>query len=248
VLKLSFREEQIISGLWDGNSLSHIITEGAPISTFWGYQVVGIFQDTVEVKNAPLHEDSWLEDPSRGVGRWRYADTDSSGVIDTDDRTYIGSPHPDFTLGIPMNFQYRGFDLSLFWYGSFGNELFNYQRFAGSRILGSWGMPGVDNIQAILPQINDRAPEREGFHHSYLIEDGSYLRLNQIIFGYNFNTSSWEGIEIFRIYFQANNLLTWTDYEGLDPNVISPDYRLGLDYGYYPNVKSYMFGLNVTFK
>jgi TonB-linked SusC/RagA family outer membrane protein len=248
VVKLSYRNEQIYSGRWDGDSYTHIITEGQPISTFWGYQVLGVFQDTIEVKNAPLQEDSWIEDPTKGIGRWRFEDINENDTINSDDRTYIGSPHPDFVIGIPMNFRYKGFDLGLFWYGSYGNDLLNQQRYIGTRKLQSWGMPGVIDRLAELPQINDMAPEREFFYNTSLIEDGSYLRLNQLILGYNFDTGSWNTIERFRIYFLGNNLLTWTDYEGLDPNVLSTDYQLGFDFGYYPNVKSYMLGINITFQ
>jgi TonB-linked SusC/RagA family outer membrane protein len=262
ILKLSYRNERIFEGPWDGDGSSHIITEGQSISMFWGYQVLGIFQDTVEVKNAAIHEASWIEDPANGLGRWKFADVDSSGTINTDDRTLIGSPHPDFTAGIPMNFRYKQFELSLFWYGSFGNDILNYNKTntdywntwissddqKSVRILQSWGLPGVDNAQAKLPQINDKAPVRETFFNTELIEDGSYLRLNQLAFGYNFKTENWKGIGRFRIYFQGNNLFTWTHYQGLDPNVLSWDYILGFDYGYYPNVRSYMLGLNIIFK
>jgi hypothetical protein len=115
-------------------------------------------------------------------------------------------------------------------------------------LLQSWGFPGLDNSLAILPQINYAAPERESHNNSYLVEDGTYLRLNQILLGYTFNTSTWKGIGNFRVYLQGNNLITWTNYSGLDPNVFNDDHALGYDYGYYPNVRSYMLGLNITFK
>jgi TonB-linked SusC/RagA family outer membrane protein len=263
VLKLSYPDEKIPSGNWAGGGsvTSHVTTAGQPISTFYGYQIVGIFQDTTEVIDAPIHEDIWSEDPTLGVGRWRFADIYQNDTINTEDRTYIGSPHPDFIIGIPMNFRYKGFDLTLFWYCSYGNDLYNVNKRQmdlyldgdpysqkSDRLLQSWGFPGADDSNARLPQINDRAPIRESLHHSYLVEDGSYFRLNQLTLGYNFKTLSWKGIEKFRIYFQGNNLLTWTSYEGLDPAVSQRDDQLGMDDGSYPNVKSYMLGLNIAFK
>ena len=270
VITLAEEDQIIFNGNWDmEGQQSHIITAGMPISTFYGYQILGIYQSEQEVLDGPKYvfgewddDGTWVPNPVEGVGRWIYADLNENDSIDIKDRTYIGSPHPDFTIGIPMNFRYKGFELMLFWYGSFGNDIYNANKFQtdiwntwvnpnsqkGIRLLNAWGLPGVDNAKASLPQVNDFAPDRESFNSSYMVDDGSYLRLNQVMLGYNFNTGSWKGISNFRIYFQGNNLLTFTNYDGLDPNVISYDYTLGNDEGYYPNVKSYMMGLNITFK
>jgi TonB-linked SusC/RagA family outer membrane protein len=270
VTKLSDFDKEVFYGDTDqGGFRSHIITIGKPIGTFYGYQILGIYQTEEEVLEGPRYvfgkweeDGTWVPDPAAGVGRWNFADIDENDSIDSNDRTFIGSPHPDFTMGIPLNFKYRGFELMMFWYGSFGNDLFNVNKMQtdlwrtlrgqntqkGVRMLQSWGYPGFDNSQAILPQINYAAPEKESHHNSYLVEDGTYLRLNQIMFGYTFNTSNWKGIGNFRIYLQGNNLITWTNYEGLDPNVFNNDYTLGYDYGYYPNTRSYMLGLNITFQ
>jgi hypothetical protein len=190
-----------------------------------------------------------------------------------DDRKILGSPHPDFTFGIPMNFTFKGFSLDLFWYGSYGNELFNstkagtdllYQTYIenqqfGKRILDSWGMPGVDNPKADLPEVNGSSIENAPMEYypeiSFYIEDGSYLRLSQLILGYDFNVSSWKSIERFRIYLQANNVFTLTNYKGMDPGVtrtptegydFANDFTLGFDSGQYPAPKSFLFGLNIT--
>jgi len=270
VTKLSEEDEIIFNGIWDmEGKRSHVITAGQPISTFYGYEILGIYQNEQEVLNGPEYvfgewqnDSIWVPNPASGVGRWIFSDLNQNDSIDIGDRTYIGSPHPDFTIGIPMSLKYKGIELVMFWYGCFGNDLYNANKFQtdiwntwvnpgtqkGIRILQSWGLPGVDNDKAILPQINDYAPDRESFNSSYMVEDGSYLRLTQLMLGYNFNTKGWKGVGNFRIYVQGNNLLTFTKYEGLDPNVVSYDYTLGVDEGYYPNVKSYMLGLNVTFK
>jgi TonB-linked SusC/RagA family outer membrane protein len=270
VTKLAENDTAEFYGHWDkGGQFSHIITVGKPIATFWGYRILGIYQNEQEVLEGPKYvygrwenDSTWVPDPAAGVGRWNFADVDKNDSIDSNDRTSIGSPHPDFTIGVPISIKYRGFELTMFWYGSFGNDLYNVNKAQtdlwktqggrntqkGARLLQSWGYPGLDNSQAILPQINYAAPERESHNNSYLVEDGTYVRLNQILLGYTFNTSSWNGIGNFRIYLQGNNLLTWTNYLGLDPNVFNDDHALGYDYGYYPNVRSYMLGLNITFK
>jgi hypothetical protein len=270
VTKLSDFDQELFYGHWDkGGQLSHIITVGKPIATFYGYQIAGIYKNEQEVLEGPKYvfgrwenDSTWVPDPAAGIGRWNFADIDENDSIDSNDRTYIGSPHPDFTIGVPLTFKYKGFELTMFWYGSFGNDLYNVNkaqtdlwktqggRFTqkGARLLQSWGFPGLDNSLAILPQINYAAPERESHNNSYLVEDGTYIRLNQLLLGYTFNTSNWKGVGDFRIYFQGNNLITWTNYLGLDPNVFNDDHALGYDYGFYPNVRSFMLGLNITFK
>lgn len=270
VTKLSDTDEELFAGTWDkGGGFSHIITVGMPISTFYGYKILGVYQNEQEVLDGPKYvygewtnDTTWVPDPATGVGRWIFADINENDSIDSGDRTYIGSPHPNFTIGMPLNLKYKGFELTMFWYGSFGNDLFNVNKMQtdlwktqggrftqkGARLRQSWGYPGFDNSQAILPQISYAAPDRESHNNSYLVEDGTYIRLNQLLLGYTFNTSNWKGIGNFRVYLQGNNLITWTNYLGLDPNVFNDDHALGFDYGYYPNVRSYMLGLNITFK
>jgi hypothetical protein len=152
----------------------------------------------------------------------------------------------------------------MFWYGSFGNDLFNASKlfwdfnkyFTNSQkaktILKSWGYPGVSNSEAVLPQINDNQPGTELEPNTYYVEDGTYLRLSQLTLGYNL--PSTKTYERFRVYIQGNNILTMSKYTGLDPMVSTPDangsggdLRTGVDVGQYPVVKSFMLGVNVTF-
>ena len=260
---------------WGGrsfvNHLGRTVTmEGYPISSFYGLNILGIFQTQEEVDTH-----AWQQGAT--PGRWIFEDTNKNDSIDygnplTDDRIILGSPHPDFTFGIPMHFKYKGFSLNLFWYGSYGNEFYNGlkgqdflvvdgyypQEQFSKRMLNSWGMT-EDNSNAILPQINANvgveAPLEYNVDLSYFIEDGSYIRLGQTMLGYDFDVSTWEAVEGFRIYLQANNLFTFTNFQGMDPEVnrsesnlyeFINDFDLGLDGGQYPNPRTFLIGLKIT--
>lgn len=206
-----------------------VTMEGQPISSFFGMNIIGIFHTSQDVDRH-----AWQE--GAAPGRWQFEDTNGNDSIDfsnphIDDRIILGSPHPDFTIGIPMNFNYKGISLDLFWYGSYGNETRNGSKTLdmlvsgyfennqfGKSILQSWGMPGVCDRFAELPQVNantiDEAPMEYFDELSFYIEDGSFIRLSQLIVGYDFKVSTWKSIERFRIYIQANNLFTFTNYQG----------------------------------
>ncbi len=184
---------------------------GRAISEFFGRQVTG-FDST---------------------GRFTYADIDNNGTIDDDDRTYIGSPHPDFTYGINLNAGYKGFDMSLFFSGSQGNDAYNYQKiftdfptFFGSnqstRVLDAWT---PSNTNATLPALSQTITNAETNPNSYFVEDASFLRLKNLQIGYTFNDNiaSTIGLDMLRLYVQGTNLFTITDYQGLDPEVVSND-------------------------
>ena len=260
---------------WGGrtfmNHLGRTVTmEGYPISSFYGLNILGIVQTQEEVAINPWQQGA-------APGRWIFEDTNKNDSIDygnplADDRTILGSPHPDFTFGIPMHFNYKGLSLNLFWYGSYGNEIYNGlksydflvadgyypQDQFSKRMLQSWGMI-ENNSNAILPQINAdvgvSAPLEYNVDLSYFIEDASYLRLGQAMLSYDFNTTKWKSIERFRIFFQANNLITYTNFKGMDPEVnrsessvyeFINDFDLGLYNGQYPTPKTFLMGLKIT--
>ena len=236
--------------------------QGHPLASYFGYIIDGIFQTQAEV-------DAHADSPGAAPGRFKIRDVNGDGLIDAQDRTFIGSPHPDFTYGASINLAYKGFDLSIFLQGVQGNELFNankyfqdfVQTFQNSQkaktILQSWGYPGVDNASARLPQINQNAPDIELAPSTFYLEDGSYLRVKYVTLGYNFdqNALSNAGLQNLRLYVQATNLLTITDYSGIDPEVGLASYYgqgadvggIGVDRGQYPVVKTFTFGLSATF-
>jgi len=193
-------------------------------------------------------------------GRWTYEDVNGDGTINDDDRTYIGSPHPDFTYGVNLAASYKGFDVSAFFSGSQGNDAYNYQKiftdfptFFGSnqnvRVLDAWT---PDNTDATLPALSQSITNAETQPNSYFVEDASFLRLKNLQVGYTFNDdiTSSIGLDMLRLYVQGTNLFTITDYTGLDPEVISNDnLSLGIDgpNPVFPLAQIITVGINTKF-
>ena len=212
---------------------------GQPISFFYGRQVTG-FDDN---------------------GRFTYRDVNNDGQITDDDRTRIGSPHPDFTYGVNLTLDYKGFDLSAFFSGSQGNDVYNYEKiftdfptfFLGNRstrVLDSWT---PDNTNATLPALSQSIQGVETQPNSYFVEDASFLRLKNLQIGYTFPNDIAQsiGMEMFRVYVQGTNLFTITDYQGFDPEIITNDnLSLGIDFGNfgnYPLSQILTLGINTKF-
>ena len=193
-----------------------------------------------------------------GSGRFVYEDVNGDGTVDDNDRTKIGSPHPDFTYGINANFEYKGFDASLFFTGSQGNDVYNYNKvftdfglfFNGNRstrVLNAWT---PSNTNTSVPALTGSYPLEEASANSYFVEDGSYLRLKNIQVGYSLPETITEkiGMDSLRLYLQATNLFTITGYEGFDPEVIAYDnLSLGIDSRVYPVSKIFTIGANFKF-
>jgi hypothetical protein len=222
-----------------------------PIAQFYGYVVDGIFQNQTQVNN---HADQ----PGKGVGRLRYRDLNNDEVIDDKDRTFIGNPHPRVTYGLNINVFYRRFDLGLFIQGVQGVDLFNFTRYytdfyydlgnRHSRILDSWT---PSNTSSSIPRISSVDANNELRPSTYFIENGSYLRIRDLQIGYTIPTRLLK-IQDLRVYFQAQNLLTLTAYEGMDPEVSLVNYTserrnldIGVDRGIYPNSMVFLVGINV---
>lgn len=236
-------------------------SEGKPLSYFYGREVIGIFASEAEVEAAA---DQGFETSADGVGRFQYADINNDGVINDDDRTDIGSPHPDFTYGLNLNAEYKGFDFSAFFAGSQGNEIYNYQKVftdfplffnanRSARVLNSFT---PDNPGAALPALSATIRNNETNPNSYFVEDGSFLRLKNLQIGYNFAETIVEKLRVqnLRIYVQGTNLFTITGYDGLDPEIGSFDsLTLGVDGNVgggglltvYPLSQIYTFGVNI---
>ncbi|MBT8239558.1 MAG: SusC/RagA family TonB-linked outer membrane protein, partial [Croceitalea sp.] len=209
---------------------------GEPISIYYGRKVTG-FDST---------------------GRFTYEDVDNSGTIDDDDRTVIGSPHPDFTYGININADYKGFDLSMFFSGSQGNDVYNYEKIftdfptfvngnRSTRVLDSWT---PSNTDATLPALSQTIQNAETQPNSYFVEDASFLRLKNLQVGYTFPDDIAEtiGMDNLRLYIQGTNLFTITGYDGFDPEVISGDnLSLGVDFGNFPLSQIFTIGINTKF-
>ncbi|MBR9856033.1 MAG: TonB-dependent receptor, partial [Algicola sp.] len=238
------------------------VTEvGEPISYFYGFDVIGIFQSESEVGSSP---DQQFENDADGVGRFKYRDVDNNGVINDSDRTKIGSPHPDFTYGINLSLGYKNWDLSAFFSGVQGRDVYNYSKiftdfptffFANrsTRVLDSWS---PQNTNATLPALGTSVVNRETSPNSYFVEDASYLRLRNLQVGYSLPDTVLDklGMNQIRLYLQASNLFTITDYSGMDPEIpilVSggsvDNLTQGIDTAPYPLAQIYTFGVNLKF-
>ena len=228
---------------------------GRPLGSFYGFILDGIFQTQEEVDNHATQT-------AKAVGRWIFRDVNGDGRINDSDRTFIGNPHPDFEYSINGRFQYKNFDLLLFIQGTYGNDLcFASKRgqtstdFWGdysnksTRILDSWT---TENRNAELPEISLLNPNNESNRvTTYLIEDGSYIRLKTLELGYTLPSSvlSKIGFRQTRFFINAENLLTLTKYNNIDPEVRSTnDQQKGVDYvNNVPISKYFSAGFSLTF-
>lgn len=191
------------------------------------------------------------------TGNLIYRDVNGNGREDVGDRTYIGDPNPDFIFGMTNTFSWKDLTLSVFIQGSYGNDIYNASRmetegmFDGlnqsTRVLNRWRVPGQITD---IPKANFNIK-----NSSYFVEDGSYLRVKDITLSYNFRNNFLKklGVNKLQPYFTATNLITWTSYMGMDPEVnqwgnqSDKGYIQGIDWGTYPHSKSFVFGVNVEF-
>lgn len=228
---------------------------GHPIQSFYGYVVEGIFQSADEVGKSPV------QNPGTAPGDLKFRDLNNDGKITDADRTFIGSYLPDFSYALNVNAAYKNFDLTLFFQGVQGNQIFNAARIisegmarlfgAGTDVLDAWT---PDHTQTSVPRAYSSDPNQNVRPSTRWIENGSYLRLKNVILGYNIPADRLQSltngaISSFRVYASSQNLLTFTRYKGWDPEIGSKNTTLtnGIDYGQYPAARSFQFGVQVGF-
>jgi hypothetical protein len=226
---------------------------GQSLSSFFGYRVEGLFRNAEDVS-------SHARQDGAAPGRFKYEDINGDGVITPDDRTFIGSPVPDFTGGLNFSLGYNGFDLSAYFYTSIGNEIWNQSKwftdfftsFQGAamseRLKNAWTPTNLDATIPLLEKTSNFSTNSVA--NSFYVEDGSYLRLQNVTLGYTLPSTlleKWQ-LERLRVFASANNLFTITGYEGLDPAVGGDgDLTFGIDVGNYPVTRGYTFGVNLSF-
>lgn len=235
---------------------------GQPIGLFFGYLTDGIFSDLDALNNAPLQFGQTVgTNPGQTyLGDIKYVDVNGDGVIDTKDKTIIGNPHPDFTFGFTNNFKYKNFDLSIFLQGSYGNDILNLTRRAGiandelfkNQLVEASNYWTPTNTDTDIPRPIGNTANQNNEISDRFVEDGSYVRLQNVTFGYNLPTNFLSKYKISRIrlYATAQNLATFTKYTGYDPEVGSFNQNVlltGIDNGRFPSPRSYSFGLNLEF-
>ena len=221
-------------------------TTGQAYPMFYGLIADGIIQNAAEAASAPKF------DAYTTVGHFKYRDLNGDGLITMDkDRTYIGDPHPKFTGGLNIDLGYANFDLNMFFYGSYGNDMINYVsrwidygQFVGGlskdALYNSWT---PTNTGARLPMLDGAAHSQEA--STAFIEDGSYLRMKTMRLGYTVPQTILDKAKIksLRVYLQATNLFTLTKYRGLDPELDSSGMNMGVDQGSWPTPRQITVGL-----
>jgi TonB-linked SusC/RagA family outer membrane protein len=246
--------EGIIHG--DANVLSQGTTEmyraqeGYPIGYFYGYKTAGVFQNWSQVDGTAAKY------AGAQPGDLIFVDTDNDGKITEGDRTQIGNPHPDFTMGLNLNFSYKGFDLNITGAGAFGQQIAkSYRSFADSPlqnyttdIFGRWTGEGTSNK---LPRLTSGSHTNWQNISDIYIEDGDYLKIQNLTIGYDFKKLfPTMPLGQARLYLTAQNLFTFTGYSGMDPEIgygYDKSWVSGIDLGYYPSPRTYMVGVNLKF-
>ncbi|MFL5386406.1 MAG: SusC/RagA family TonB-linked outer membrane protein [Longimicrobiaceae bacterium] len=237
-----------------------VVRVGQPVGVFIGYQTGGIVRDSAQALQLAGIVNRATGNAYR-PGDVILVDQDGNDTIDVRDRTIIGDPNPNFTLGWQNTVAFRGFELSGLLQGAFGNEILNLNR---------WRLTGGDAATNLLreryeqrwtPQNPDAKFPRLGVntvgagttdYNDLILEDGSYLRLKTVSLSWAL-PARWlqsRGVTMARLYLSGSNVLTWTDYRGFDPEVSSfgtGNLNRGIDIGAYPAARSWVFGINFTY-
>jgi TonB-dependent starch-binding outer membrane protein SusC len=233
---------------------------GQPIQSFYGYVLDGIFQTQTEINNSAFQSDK------TAPGDLKFKDISGpdgkpDGEITADDRTFLGNYLPDFSYSLNFNARYKNFDAAVFFQGVQGNKIFNASRIisegmarlfgSGTAVLNAWT---PTNTNTNVPRAFAGDPNTNVRPSARWIENGSYLRLKNITIGYTIPDNMLQSItkgavSSFRVYVGSQNLLTFTDYKGWDPEIGSKNTTLtnGIDYGQYPAARSFLVGLQVGF-
>lgn len=232
-----------------GGDVATRFEQGYEIGYYFGYQTSGVFQTQEEIDNAAVVQEG------AQPGDLIFVDQNGDGKInfsDDSDKTYLGSAIPDFTMGFAFNFRLHGFDLSGNVYAALGQEIIrNYERqqpYANqlAYVIDRWTGPGSTNEHPRLTT----GPTNNNLFSDYYVEDGSFVRLRNLQFGYTLPASALRkiNIESLRIYVATNNLITLTRYMGFDPDLgASNVLSAGVDYGMYPQARSLMSGIQIKF-
>jgi TonB-linked SusC/RagA family outer membrane protein len=231
---------------------------GKPIGYFYGYKTDGIFQNQAEVA---AHPSQLALGADAAPGDIRFVDVNGDGVIDAKDKTNIGDPIPEATMGFNLQLNYKNVDFAIFTFASVGNDMArNYERTVTDvnrldYVLDRWTGEGTSNS---TPRVTTGATANNVFSQ-YFIEDASYIRIQNVQIGYSLDPKVIQktGITKLRLYAGVNNLYTFTKYKGFDPGAsFGPQNRdgvsqspigAGIDYGFYPVPRTYMMGLNINF-
>jgi TonB-linked SusC/RagA family outer membrane protein len=247
--------ERIIHGdtnlLFQGIDEINRVEVGQPIGYFYGLKTDGIFQNAAEV-GAGVQ-------PNAQPGDVRFVDLNGDGKIDANDKTKIGDPNPDVTYGLNFEVSYKAFDLSVYTYGVSGSQnvfgTHDYSRAYNNyttSILNRWTTEGSSNSIPRVTYGTDANGNYTKFSDLY-VQNADFFRIKSVTFGCDLTklTQNLNFFSKFRLYVAANNLFTFTNYQGMDPEIgfgnSNQGWAKGIDVGYYPQPRTYMMGLNVNF-
>jgi hypothetical protein len=241
------------------NTLVGRMAEGEALGHFYVLKTLGIFQSQSEVDNYKDKNGNIIQ-PNAVAGDLKFQDTNEDGVISSDDRINAGNSFPQFTYSLNTSFTYGNFDANMMWSGSQGNKIFNGLTLGGKLMQGAGYNNSVDILDRWTPDHTDTDIPRVSIkdlnsNHTYstfYIEDGSFLRMKYLSFGYTFNNSVLgPNISKLRVFLTFQNLITITRYSGFDPeigsDVGSSANMYGVDRGAYPQAKAYILGINFNF-
>ena len=236
--------------LYDNSPEFYRASNGLPIGYFWGYQTAGIFQNQAQIDEWRAAGNGILQSNVK-PGDVIYVDQDHNGVINDADKVNLGNGVPKFTFGFNINLYYKNFDLGLTATGAAGNKIVqsyrnqtNMKANYTTEILDRWTGEGTSNR---IPRVTN---DNINWHFSDLyVHNGDFLRLSNLTFGYNFApimNQKW--CQQCRLYFQVQNLATFTKYNGMDPEIGygTSDWVSGIDLGYYPRPRTFLVGVNIT--
>ena len=228
---------------------------GFPIGYFWGYKTEGIFQNENQINDYLTNKGKTLQE-NPIPGDVIFKDVNGDKVIDENDKTLIGNPHPDFTMGFSLYMNYKGFDFNINGRGAFGQQIAkSYRSFADKpqdsytkEFLNCWSGEGTSNK---LPRLTQGSNPNWAEISDLYIEDGDYVKIQNITIGYDLKKAINKlPLSRARVYVSLQNPFTFTNYSGLDPEIGyggGEDWVSGIDLGSYPNSRSYMVGLNLIF-
>ncbi len=249
-------EDGIIHGasgsvLYDSSGEFYRASNGEPIGYFWGYKTAGIFQNQQEI-------DDWIA-AGNGVlqsspqpGDVKYYDVNHDGQINDSDKVNLGDGMPDFNFGFSLGFDYKGLDFSMTANAQTGNQIVQTYRNMTTttanyttKILGRWTGEGTSNT---IPRVTNTNINYQ--FSDLFIQDGDFLRISNITLGYDFaKLLNCKHISQCRLYAQVQNAFTCTKYDGMDPEIGygNDGWVSGIDYGYYPRPRTFLFGVNLKF-
>ena len=232
---------------------------GGPIGRFWGYKQIGIFQNQEEIDNYVDKNGTKIQ-PNAQPGDFKFAKLGESGELNDDgDRTFIGDPNPDLIYGFNLGFSYKNFDVSMAFQGTIGNDIWNVakgslasagrQNALADAYTKAWTKDG--DLDAVYPRITNSDSNNNMRGSSFYVENGSYLRLQNMQIGYTLPSHICQKSKLFsscRFYVSGQNIFTLTGYSGLDPELgINNPLDMGVDTTRYPSSRTFTFGVNLQF-